>query len=52
MQLIMQKIMHKASPLSALRTDIPSDVERVIMRSLEIDPANRPATVMEWIDDL
>jgi serine/threonine protein kinase len=52
MQLIMQKIMHKASPLSALRTDIPADVERVIMRSLEIDPAARPATIIEWIDDL
>jgi serine/threonine-protein kinase len=52
MQLIMQKIMHKATPLSSLRSDIPSDVERVIMRSLEIRPEDRQSSVMEWIDEL
>ncbi len=52
MQLVMQKIMHKPAPLSTIRTDIPADVERVIMRSLEIDVAERPATVTEWIDEL
>jgi len=52
MQLVMQKIMHKPAPLSTLRSDIPSDVERVIMRALEIEPANRPATVAEWISEL
>jgi serine/threonine protein kinase len=52
MQLVMQKIMHKPAPLSSLRTDIPADVERVIMRSLEIDPRQRPATVSDWISDL
>ena len=52
MQLVMQKIMHAPPLLSTLRTDIPSDVERVIMRSLETDPNRRPGTVMEWITDL
>src|SRR5215204_54747 len=52
MQLVMQKIMHKAPPLSSLRTDIPADVEHVIMRSLEIYPANRHSSVAEWIADL
>ncbi|HVF31328.1 MAG TPA: zinc ribbon domain-containing protein, partial [Pyrinomonadaceae bacterium] len=52
MQLVMQKIMHKPAPLSSLRSDIPSDVERVIMRSLEIDPRERPSTVAIWIEDL
>ena len=52
MQLVMQKIMHKPAPLSSLRSDIPADVERVIMRSLEIDPRARPSTVTEWIEDL
>jgi eukaryotic-like serine/threonine-protein kinase len=52
MQLVMQKIMHKAPPLSSIRTDIPADVEHVIMRSLEIDPANRHLSVAEWIEDL
>lgn len=52
MQLVMQKIMHKPPPLSSLRTDIPPDVERVIMRSLEIDAGNRQSTVTEWINEL
>jgi serine/threonine-protein kinase len=52
MQLVMQKIMHKPPPLSTLRTDIPADVERAIMRSLEIDPNDRPASVSEWMDML
>ncbi|MEP6944976.1 MAG: protein kinase [Acidobacteriota bacterium] len=52
MQLVMQKIMHKPAPLSSIRSDIPADVERVIMRALEIDPANRPDSVATWIRDL
>jgi serine/threonine-protein kinase len=52
MQLVMQKIMQKPPPLSTLRTDIPGDVERAVMRALETDPANRPASVAEWISDL
>lgn len=52
MQLVMQKIMHLPPALSTLRTDIPADVERVIMRSLETDPNKRQGTVMEWITDL
>jgi eukaryotic-like serine/threonine-protein kinase len=52
MQLVMQKIMHKPPPLSSLRSDIPADVERIIMRSLEIEASNRQASVSEWIGDL
>ncbi len=52
MQLVMQKIMHTPAPLSSIRSDIPADVERVIMRALEIDPAKRPESVSEWIADL
>ena len=52
MQLVMQKIMHTPPPLSSIRSDIPTDVERVIMRALEIDPAKRPPSVSEWISDL
>ena len=52
MQLVMQKIMHKAPPLSTLRSDIPPKVEAVIMRSLEIEAAKRPASVADWISDL
>jgi serine/threonine protein kinase len=52
MQLVMQKIMHKPAPLSSLRSDIPPDVERVVMQSLEIDPRHRHSSVSEWIADL
>jgi serine/threonine-protein kinase len=52
MQLVMQKIMHQPAPLSTLRSDIPPEVERVIMHALEIEPAKRPATVIEWISEL
>lgn len=48
----MQKIMHTPPLLSTLRTDIPKDVERVVMSALEIDPKKRPATVNEWITKL
>src|SRR5690606_11718185 len=52
MQLVMQKIMKQPEPLSSLRSDIPSDVERVIMRSLAIDPNDRQSSVGEWIKQL
>ncbi|MGH9949217.1 MAG: protein kinase domain-containing protein [Pyrinomonadaceae bacterium] len=52
MQLVMQKIMHKPPPLSTLRTDVPSDVERVIMKSLEIEAADRHNSVAQWIEEL
>lgn len=52
MQLVMQKIMHTPPPLSSLRSDVPAEVERVIMSSLEIDPASRPGSVGEWIASL
>jgi len=50
--LITQKVMHPPAPLSSLRTDIPPKVERVVMMSLDRDPAARPANVIEWIEKL
>lgn len=52
MQLVTQKILQQPPPLLTVRTDIPKDVERAIMRALETDPAKRPATVGEWISEL
>jgi len=52
MQLVMQKIMNAPPPLSTLRSDVPKDVEKVVMSALEIDPQNRPSTVSEWITGL
>lgn len=52
MQIVMQKIMHKPAPLSTLRSDVPGKVERAVMRALEIEPNNRPASVSAWIFEL
>ncbi len=52
MQLVMQKVMHTPPPLSSIRTDIPADVDRVIMAALQTDPANRPSSVAQWIGEL
>lgn len=52
MQLVMQKIMHAPPALSTLRTDIPSTVERIIMKALETDQNRRPMLVGEWISEL
>ncbi len=52
MQLVMQKIMHLPPPLSTIRSDIPKDVEKAVMRALETDPNNRPGSVSEWIEEL
>ena len=52
MQLVMQKVMHTPPPLSSLCSDVPADVDRVIMSALTIDPKDRPSSVAQWIADL
>lgn len=52
MQLVMQKVMQTPPPLSTLRTDIPKNVETAIMRSLEKEAKNRPATIADFITEL
>ena len=52
MELVMQKVIQDPPPLSDLRSDIPSDVEQVVMSALEREPDNRIATVSEWISGL
>ncbi len=49
MELVMQKVIQDAPPLSDLRSDIPKDVESVIMSALEREPDNRIGSVSEWI---
>jgi serine/threonine protein kinase len=51
-QLVAQKLMDKPPPLSAIRSDISSDVEKVLMQALATDPAARPESVSAWIADL
>lgn len=52
MELVMQKVIHDPPPLSELRSDIPKDVESVIMSALERDPDKRVSSISEWIDKL
>ncbi|HEY0404458.1 MAG TPA: protein kinase [Pyrinomonadaceae bacterium] len=51
-QLIMQKMMNAPPALSSLRSDIPPEVERVVMHALERDPAARSQSVAEWVEEL
>lgn len=52
MHILTQKLMNPPPPLSTLRSDIAPAVEKVIMRALAKDPAERQATVREWITEL
>jgi serine/threonine protein kinase len=51
-QLVAQKLMDKPTLLSAIRSDIPFEVEDVVMKALETDPAARPDSVSSWVADL
>ena len=51
-QLIMQKIMGDPPPLRSLRSDISGAIERAVMHAIQRDPGARPATPMEWIEEL
>lgn len=50
-QLIMQKVMGTPPPLTALRSDISQQIERVVMHALEKDPNARPSSVVEWLEE-
>ncbi len=48
-QLVAQKLMDRPALLSAIRSDIPFEVEDVVMKALETDPAARPESVSAWV---
>src|SRR5215813_12794301 len=48
MQIFAQKLTQDAPALSTLRSDVPSEVERSVMRALSKDAAGRPETVGDW----
>lgn len=52
MELVMQKVIQDPPSLSLLRSDIPDDVEKVIMSALERDPGKRISNVSDWITEL
>jgi serine/threonine protein kinase len=51
-QIVAQKMTQAPLPLSSLRSDIPADIDKAVMRGLERDAQNRPATAPEWFDPL
>jgi len=51
-QLITQKLMDAPAPLSNLRSDLSTEVQRVVMHALEKDPAARPESVADWLEEL
>lgn len=52
MTIITQKMTGSPPPLSRVRTDIAPEIEAAIMHALEREPAKRPPTVMDWIEQL
>jgi serine/threonine protein kinase len=51
-QLVAQKLMQAPPPLSTLRSDIPSEVEKAIMHALEREPQARSQTAADWFEEL
>lgn len=50
-QLIAQKLTQTPPPLTGLRSDISTEVERAIMHALARHAADRPAGAMEWLEE-
>ena len=51
-QLVAQKLMQSPASLKTLRTDLPAEVDTVILRSLAREPSERPNNASEWFDAL
>lgn len=51
-QLIAQKLLQPAPSLLTLRSDLPAEVDRVVMRALAREPSARHATATEWFEEL
>jgi len=49
-QLIAQKLKQAPPALSALRSDVTDELDAAIMKALEKDPKDRPATASEWFE--
>ena len=51
-QLVAQKLMQSPPSLLSLRSDIPAEVDKVILRALERNPADRPESASDWMEEL
>ncbi len=50
-QLIAQKLLQAPPALTTLRSDISTEVERAVMHALAKEPAERPASASEWLEE-
>lgn len=50
-QLIAQKLLQGPPALTTLRSDISTEIERAVMHALAKEPADRPATASEWLEE-
>jgi serine/threonine protein kinase len=50
-QLIVQKLLNAPPALTTLRSDISTEIERAVMHALAKEPAERPATASEWLEE-
>ncbi len=51
-QLIAQKLMQSPPPLVSIRSDLPVDVDKAILHALARDPAERPPSATDWLEEL
>lgn len=51
-QLVAQKLMQSPPSLLSLRSDISAEVDKVILRALARDPAERPNDASDWFDQV
>lgn len=51
-QLVAQKLMQSPPSLLSLRSDISSEVDKVILRALARDTSERPQDASDWFDEL
>jgi len=51
-QLVAQKLMQSPPSLLSLRSDISQEVDKVILRALARDPAERPKDASDWFDQV
>jgi serine/threonine protein kinase len=50
-QLIAQKLLQAPPALTTLRSDISPEIEHAVMHALAKDPADRPATATDWLEE-
>ncbi|HYJ86340.1 MAG TPA: protein kinase [Pyrinomonadaceae bacterium] len=50
-QLVAQKLLQSPPSLLSIRSDVPVEVDRVVLRALAREPSGRPSTAPEWFEE-